>query len=108
MPEEIYGKYIDNLKPIYGKRLDKVILFGSYARGDHSPSSDVDIMILLDIPPEEISAFDEALCDMTFDFNMEHGVDFSPVTQNSRFFQKWENILPFYANVKKEGILLYG
>jgi type I restriction enzyme S subunit len=32
---------------IYGNRLKDVYLYGSYARGDYRPGSDVDVMILL-------------------------------------------------------------
>lgn len=33
---------------MYGKRLKAVYLYGSYARGENQPWSDVDIMIVLD------------------------------------------------------------
>jgi uncharacterized protein len=35
------------LTRIYGERLKGVYLYGSYARGDHRPGSDVDVMIVL-------------------------------------------------------------
>lgn len=35
------------LTELYGERLDRVILFGSYARGDFHAESDVDYLILL-------------------------------------------------------------
>lgn len=39
-------EYVSVLKQLYGAKLKKVILFGSYARGDFGPESDIDIMIL--------------------------------------------------------------
>lgn len=35
------------LVEIYGDKLKAVYLYGSYARGDYRPGSDVDVMILL-------------------------------------------------------------
>lgn len=35
------------MEELYGERLAKVILYGSYARGDFQPESDVDFMIVL-------------------------------------------------------------
>ena len=37
----------EGLIRIYGDRLKAVYLYGSYARGDYRPGSDVDVMILL-------------------------------------------------------------
>ena len=37
----------EGLVRIYGDKLKAVYLYGSYARGDYRPGSDVDVMILL-------------------------------------------------------------
>ena len=42
-------QFLQGLNKILGKRLKKVILYGSYARGDYNNSSDIDIMILTDL-----------------------------------------------------------
>jgi len=33
---------------IYAQRVKELILFGSYARGDFEPGSDIDLLLLLD------------------------------------------------------------
>ena len=40
------AQYIAEARNIYGLCLQKIILFGSYARGDYHAESDVDLMIL--------------------------------------------------------------
>ena len=35
------------LVELYGDRLDRVVLYGSYARGDARPDSDVDVLVVL-------------------------------------------------------------
>lgn len=37
-----------DLKKLYGKRLRKVVLYGSWARGDARPDSDIDLLVVLD------------------------------------------------------------
>ena len=43
---DIVLKFSQQVKKLLGQKLDKVILYGSYARGDYNEHSDIDIMIL--------------------------------------------------------------
>lgn len=101
---EYVEKYIDALKKIYGKAMKVVLLYGSYARGDYNEKSDVDIMILVDMPDSVINQFFAQTADMTYDFNMDNHVEFSPAVKNIKQFYKWVEVNPFYKNVKKRGV----
>ena len=57
----ILEKYTKEQFIIYGEHLKSVILYGSYARGDNSIDSDIDIMILLDISDIEIKEYRKIL-----------------------------------------------
>jgi predicted nucleotidyltransferase len=101
-------QYVKEVQKIYGNHLRQVILYGSYARGDYREDSDIDIMILLDISDIEIKDYFEQLVDMTFDFNMAYDTDIKPIAKNESHFKKWVLNYPFYANVSREGVTLYG
>lgn len=45
---EIARAVAADLRTLYGRRLRKVILFGSWARGDAHPESDIDLLLVLD------------------------------------------------------------
>lgn len=74
-------QYVDDICKIYGKKLKAVILYGSYARGDFKPDSDIDIMILVDMTDEEIKMKGRALSDLTFDYNFDNELKIMPIVK---------------------------
>ena len=44
------------LKNIFGGSLEQIWLYGSYARGDFDSESDVNIMVLVDLPKDKLSS----------------------------------------------------
>ena len=55
IPEEVLRaalKYVEEVRERYGDRLKLAILYGSYARGDYTPSSDVDLLIVAENIPK--------------------------------------------------------
>lgn len=99
--------YVEELKRIYGSYLQTVILYGSYARGDYSAGSDIDIMILVNLSEKEILEKGRELSDVTFDYNFDYDLEIMPIVKNVEHFSRWLRAYPFYNNVKKEGIELY-
>lgn len=100
--ENLIEQYVEAVKKIYGSHIRQIILYGSYAREDFRPDSDVDIMILLDMSDLELKAYAQQLSYMTYDFNIK------PIAKSEAHFKKWIVNYPFYSNVHKEGVVLYG
>ena len=48
--QEILQIFSCSVKMILGKSLSKIIVYGSYARGDYREDLDIDIMILTTLP----------------------------------------------------------
>ena len=105
--ESLLERYISEIRKIYGLHLRKVILYGSYARGDFRQDSDVDIMILLDLSDLDLKAYSQKLSYMTYDFNLDNDLDIKPIAKSEEHFKKWIANYPFYANIHKEGVVLY-
>lgn len=82
----LLDQYTEILQKIYGKHLKKVILYGSYARGDYRDDSDIDIMILLDLSDMDIKQYRHELSGETFDFNMDHDLDIKPIAKSQQHF----------------------
>jgi len=82
---------------------DKMILFGSQARGDARPDSDWDLLVVLNKPQKEES--DE---DKIYDFVLM-GWQFGAYLSIKLYTEKeWEKgkMFPFYKNVMNDGILI--
>ena len=105
--QDLMDLYISEIKKIYGPHLRQIILYGSYARGDYKPDSDVDIMILLDMSDLDLKEYSQQLSYMTYDFNMDNDLDIKPIAKSENHFKKWVENYPFYANIHKEGVILY-
>ena len=70
MPENIrviVYQFSQDVKRILGDKLTKIIVYGSYARGDYRENSDVDIMILTKLSEEEIRAIKNDIYDLAFE-----------------------------------------
>ncbi len=106
--QRLLDKYVAELQTIYGKHLKSVILYGSYARGDFNKDSDIDIMILLDLSDLDIKKYRHELSGITYDFNMDYDLDIKPIAKNEVHFNNWVNAYPFYENVNREGVKLFG
>ena len=104
--QEIMLEFSRGVKKILGSSLKKIILYGSYARGDYKDYSDIDIMILTTLTEEEIEKEETKIFDLAFDFQMDYGVDISVVVKNEEHFNYWLGAVPFYNNVQEEGVLL--
>ena len=104
---DLLEQYTEILQKIYGEHLKKVILYGSYARGDYNENSDIDIMILLDLSDLDIKQYRHELSGETFDFNMDQELAIKLIAKSQQHFQNWVEAYPFYANVEKEGVKLF-
>ena len=104
----IIYQFSQQLKDIMGSKLTKVIVYGSYARGDYNSSSDVYVMILVKMSDNEIKKIENQVYDLAFDIEMDTGVDISPIIKNEEQYEYWLDTLPFYKNIHEEGVIVNG
>lgn len=104
----ILKQFIEELSKLLGNRLKKVILYGSYARGDYDKNSDLDIMILTDLDDEELIKYRMKIRDLACNMELEKDIVISPLVRNIEKYNKRVNIVPFYMNIQREGVVLHG
>jgi predicted nucleotidyltransferase len=82
-----------------------VLLYGSYARNEEKPNSDIDLLILLN--KENITWEDEKKITFPlYDIEFEEGIIVSPLVLSKIVWEKRHRITPFFENISKEGIVL--
>ena len=78
--------------------------------GDYNKSSDVDIMILVDLDENEINNTRNKIYDLAYDleYDFKFEIMLSPLIKNIDKFNYWLDVKPFYMNVVNEGVVLHG
>lgn len=107
MPNNIRSElqeFVSAMKAIFRDELKQVVVYGSYARGDYNAQSDVDVMLLVGLPDDEIKKLENQVYDCAFGLELKYGISISPIIKNLEFFEYWSDTLPFYKNVKREGV----
>jgi len=88
---------------LYGKRLLKLMLFGSQARGDEEPGSDIDVLVILEgevNPWKEITRTGRVTAAISLKYDVVVSCVYMP---EDRFISEQS---PLLLNVRKEGIAL--
>lgn len=102
--EQILKAAASEAKTVLNDKLDCVILFGSYARGDYDDDSDIDVMILADVDNADINKYTRMIYDGIYELELELDSVLSLCIVPRDRFYRFKEILPFYRSVDREGI----
>ena len=86
----------------------KFKIFGSRAKNTYKKNSDIDIMILTDFNDEELAKYRMKIRDLACDLELENDIIITPIVRNIEKYNNRINVIPFYMNVQKEGVVLHG
>jgi uncharacterized protein len=94
------------LRQRFGRRLKRLILFGSRARGDHTADSDADVAVVLAGPFGKAFALKSAIIDDSYDLFLESGILVQPWPLEEGWLDdpasaRYPHIV---ASVRREGI----
>jgi len=99
--KRIAARVKEHLVEIYGEKIKDVMLYGSHVRGEATPDSDVDILVLVDesLNPSEVR---KSLSDLLLDILLEEGELVSVIVLPHSFFESHD--YPFILSVRRESI----
>lgn len=96
---------ISGLLTLFPDNITAIILYGSVARNEATPESDVDIAII--IKKEMDDDIKNKFINWAADLDLRYDRIFSIIDIKEENLKKWGKVLPFYQNVQKEGIVLW-
>jgi predicted nucleotidyltransferase len=95
--------YLQRAVGEYGDDLISITLYGSQARGDAEPDSDIDLFIVL---RKDTPNLRQALSELAWQVQFEHNVVVSDIIR-SRDQLKQTGLFPYFQNIQREGIILW-
>lgn len=100
--EDDIENFAGDVREELGDRVEKIVLYGSYARGDYVPGSDVDIAVLVSEKKEDDR---KKLFELAEDYRWNQDIFFSPrVFEIDKFKERARSSPGFYSEVNKEGV----
>lgn len=105
LSDDIKQELVQGLTDIFQKNISMIILYGSVARGEATDSSDVDVAII--VKEQMDSNTKRRFVSWAANMDIRYERVFSIVDIQESNMKRWEHILPFYQNVRKEGIVLW-
>ena len=96
----LLGDLKADLKTALGDKLEELVLFGSYSRGDYSKYSDIDLIILVE---DELTRSENATVDeLVARYSLRYDIVISGLVYP--IISYWKINTPFFLNVREEGI----
>ena len=98
-------KLVQGVLEIYGDLVERIVLYGSTARGTETNESDVDVALLLRAAPSR--RMNDRLLDLLVDLELDCGRALSVVKIDYPRYLEWQSTLPFYKSIEREGVVLW-
>ncbi|WP_461863532.1 nucleotidyltransferase domain-containing protein [Thermococcus sp.] len=99
MKEKALNEFIERLKAQFPGRIERIVLFGSYARGDYDEESDIDVLIVGELSLDDILS-------LIFEIMLKYGVLINAITENKEEFERLREA-SFHKIILSEGAVLY-
>jgi len=99
---------VSRIQHLLGDKVKKIVVYGSYARGEADKDSDIDIMVMVNENSEKLRQYRNSVLDIQVDLSLEYDIVVSIMLQSVDEYNQWLPVLPFFQNVEREGVGIYG
>jgi len=99
--EKVLKEFKSQVKNLYGNRLKEIILYGSWARGEATEDSDIDLIVVLEGSVEPGKEIDRMI-DIITDINLRYNVLISVYPVNNEDYITLKS--PLLMSARREGV----
>ena len=103
--DEMKKELVRGLTDIFQNNISMIILYGSAARDEATNESDIDVAIIIKNKMDNQTK--RRFISWAADMDIRYEKVFSIVDIQEDNMKKWERVLPFYQNIRKDGIVLW-
>ena len=94
----------DTYYRIFGDAIEQILLYGSYARGDNTVDSDIDLVAIVRGDRQTLQNKLKQVWDVSSDLELQYDVIISPTVIPYDEYIKYKEDVPYYRNIQKEGV----
>lgn len=97
---------VEAYRSVFGNSMVQIILYGSYARGDFTDESDLNLAAIVIGHRRELQQKLRRVWDISSDLELEYGILISPAVIPYDEYVKYKEDVPYYRNISREGVNL--
>jgi predicted nucleotidyltransferase len=100
----ILPQIVQIYQSVYGDQIVRIMLYGSYARGDYQTDSDIDIVAIVQGERSDLQERLKRIWDASSELELEYDTILSPTVIPYAEYEKYKDCLPYYQNIESEGV----
>ena len=102
--QQVILEFVQSLEDQFGELVRSVLLFGSKARGDSIPDSDLDVLVVVDSDDWRVH---KQIRYLAADICLKYDLNLSPRVWSTSHLREMEELQPLlYQNIHRDGISL--
>ena len=105
--EKIKKMIVEEIPKVMKKDCRQIVLYGSYARGDYSEDSDVDVAIITACDREHAKEYNDSIDSVAADIGIDTLAVVNFVCLPYVEYEGKKTWYPYFKNIAREGVLLY-
>lgn len=106
--QQLFSELNERLQELFGDKLRKIILYGSYAKKRQTDESDIDFIVLVDDTEKNLRNYKYHIAEIMTELSLNYDILVSITEETYSRYEEYMEILPFFSSIRKEGVVIYG